>query len=65
MFVFVFLGIIIYRKTCKELMLTPVWPIREECDRKIASPQRRTQEPSISNDIFKQNKLVRNFFFIH
>ena len=31
---------------------TPVWPIREEYDSKIASPQRHTQEPHICNDIF-------------
>ena len=30
----------------------PVKPIREECVRKIASPQRHTQEPRINNDIF-------------
>ena len=28
----------------------PVQPIREECDRKFASPQRHAQEPRINND---------------
>ena len=30
----------------------PVQPIREESDRKFASPQRHTPEPRINNEIF-------------
>ena len=38
-------------QSLKSLKKAPVLPIREECDRKFASPQRHTPEPHINNDI--------------
>ena len=44
-------------QSSKKREKTPVWSIREEFDRKIASPQRLKQEPHIHNDIFITNSL--------
>ena len=41
---------------------TPVWPIHEECHRKIAFPQRYTQEPRISSDSFIRNIFLSTNF---
>ena len=44
----------------KTRIKAPVQLIRVECDRKIASPQKHTQEPRINNDIFIKKMSLKH-----